>query len=56
MPIYRYSCSKCGNEFARLVRSSDASVTCPECGSEEVEKLFSRFSSPGAGCYPSGGG
>ena len=56
MPIYRYSCSRCGVEFRELVKSCDSEVSCPQCGSGKVEKLFSKFSSPGSGCYPSGGG
>ncbi|HEC34046.1 MAG TPA: zinc ribbon domain-containing protein [Chloroflexi bacterium] len=45
MPIYEYRCRRCGEEFEKLVRSLSAQevVTCPRCGSEEVEKAISLF-------------
>lgn len=52
MPIYEYICEKCKAEFEELVRSSDAKVQCPECGSVRVEKLFSPFA---RSCSGSGG-
>ena len=47
MPIYEYTCRKCGNRYEYLHRSSDAAadeVTCPDCGSKDAEKVFSTFS------------
>lgn len=43
MPIYEYKCCSCGERFDKLVRSSSAQqvVSCPSCGSEEVEKTVS---------------
>ena len=44
MPIYEYSCGKCGKVFKYLHRSFDeAKPPCPECGSDKVTKLFSSF-------------
>lgn len=40
MPIYDFHCAKCHREFELLVRGSITPV-CPECGSENVEKLLS---------------
>ena len=40
MPIYEYGCRKCGHEFEELVFSEDA-PNCPECGSNDVQKLMS---------------
>ena len=40
MPLFEYSCEKCQNEFELLVRSSDK-PTCPDCGSNQLEKRFS---------------
>ncbi|MDD2850805.1 MAG: zinc ribbon domain-containing protein [Desulfuromonadaceae bacterium] len=51
MPIYEYSCMKCGNRFEKLLKSADVeseSVECPSCGSAEVKKELSTFSSGGA--------
>jgi putative FmdB family regulatory protein len=48
MPIYEYTCGKCKNMFSLLQRidSSEKDTTCPKCGSKEVKKKFSLFSSP----------
>lgn len=40
IPIYEYSCQDCGNDFEALVRG-DARATCPECESENLERIFS---------------
>ena len=70
MPLYEFSCAKCGAEFEELVMSSKpeaiAKVACPNCGSHKVKKKMSTFASSGAGssaasasaanCAPSGGG
>ena len=40
MPIYDYSCHACDNRFEALVRPL-AVPPCPECGSEDVERLLS---------------
>jgi putative FmdB family regulatory protein len=69
MPIYEYRCEKCGTKFEKFVRSSSARIElrCPQCGSEEVRKVFSLFgtsgfrnsssgmgSAPGEACRPTG--
>jgi len=70
MPIYEFSCAKCGTEFDELVMSSKpeaiAQVACPECGSHKLKKKVSTFASGATGgssgaasaasCAPSGGG
>ncbi|MCR4667281.1 MAG: zinc ribbon domain-containing protein [Desulfovibrio sp.] len=53
MPIYEYGCRKCGREFEELVRSG-STPKCPDCGSEDVEKLMSQCCRSG-GCSCSGG-
>lgn len=69
MPIYEYSCDKCGHEFEELV-FDDAAPVCPHCGSHETRKLMSRCahctggdggeyaapSSGGGGCAGCSGG
>ena len=37
MPIYEYTCGKCGHEFETLVRS-DAVPDCPHCHSTDLAK------------------
>lgn len=60
MPIYEYVCTICGNHFEKLQKSGVASeIECPTCGSMEVKKEFSTFSSAGsassaAGCSSGG--
>ncbi len=46
MPIYDYQCSECGNIFDKLVMGSTV-VTCPKCGSGNLEKLLSKPAPPG---------
>ncbi len=66
MPIYEYSCDKCGNNFEKLVMAGEE-VKCPKCQSSMVNRQMSAFStgpgdwgvSPGpsslGGCGSSGG-
>jgi putative FmdB family regulatory protein len=43
MPIYEYLCEKCERRFEKLVRSAGADVSCPDCRSPKVRRLFSVF-------------
>ncbi len=44
MPIYEYRCHNCNRRVSILVRSfSESQVTCSNCGSTELERLFSTF-------------
>lgn len=58
MPIYEFKCLKCDQQFEKFVFSSNYSeVACPFCGSKEVEKEYSTFSSCGSDSgSPSTGG
>ncbi|MGD9575618.1 FmdB family zinc ribbon protein [Desulfovibrio sp.] len=40
MPIYEYSCQKCGRDFEELV-FDETPPTCPYCGSNDTQKLMS---------------
>jgi putative FmdB family regulatory protein len=53
--MYEYRCRKCGKSFEMLRRMQDADrdSKCPECQSEEVERLLSTFA---GGCKSSGSG
>jgi len=54
MPIYEYSCSKCG-EFEKLV-FGDQEVVCPQCGGN-VKRVMSACSfKSAAGDFKSSGG
>lgn len=58
MPLYEFTCTSCGKTFEELVDAGveGLGVTCPECGSEEIEKLVSRFASAGASASKGGDG
>ena len=43
MPIFRYTCKKCGANFELLLRRFDSEAKCPECGSVDLEKALNRF-------------
>lgn len=60
MPIYEFCCEPCELRFEVLTTISRASeTTCPECGSGEVKRVMSTFSSrtaDGCGHSSHGGG
>lgn len=41
MPIYRFRCRACNNEFRELVQSYPATVRCPKCGELTSDRKFS---------------
>ena len=43
MPTYDYECRECGKVFEVFRRFSelDEEVSCPDCGSEKTERVFS---------------
>jgi putative FmdB family regulatory protein len=42
MPIYDYVCRACGHEFEALTRGSSSKLPkCPECQSEDAERMLS---------------
>ncbi len=47
MPIYEFDCVDCNNDFQKLVHRISAidEVTCPDCGSPNIKKKLSIFSS-----------
>ena len=63
MPLFEFTCRKCGHAFEELLTASEADagkVPCPACGSRRVEKGFSSFATNttggGGGSLPAGGG
>ncbi|MFP4384137.1 MAG: FmdB family zinc ribbon protein [Spirochaetia bacterium] len=52
MPIFEYTCKKCGKESELLIRRDEKPV-CEHCGSSAVTKKFSSFAvSIGSGKAP----
>ncbi|BDR55184.1 evolved beta-galactosidase subunit alpha [Bombiscardovia apis] len=42
MPTYHYRCKNCGYDFTKEQSFSDDPITvCPECGQEQVRKVYS---------------
>lgn len=50
MPIYEYSCKKCGKNFEVLQRMGEGAegLSCPSCGESELSKKFSTFAAGSA--------
>lgn len=40
MPLYEFTCEKCGHDFEELV-SGETVVECPACGSSDTRKVMS---------------
>jgi len=40
MPIYEYTCDKCGDEFEFFLRGQEKPA-CPKCGGMKLRKRFS---------------
>ncbi len=56
MPLYDYQCRTCGNTFEllRRIQDADRELECPDCRSDQVERLLSVFAT--GGCNISGSG
>ena len=58
MPIYDYKCRECGKVSEMFLRSPDSKdIKCPNCGSDNLERLISASymiradaSAPGTTC------
>ena len=59
MPLFEFTCSKCGKVFEELLTLADldsAAVACPHCGSNDVQRGLSSFATAGGGAGTGGGG
>jgi len=62
MPLFEFTCKKCGHSFEELVTLSelnDGKLKCPACQSQRIERGFSAFAtggSTGGGLTGGGGG
>jgi putative FmdB family regulatory protein len=45
MPIFEFKCEECGARFEELV-AAGAAASCPSCGSQRAERLYSPLSPP----------
>ncbi len=65
MPLFKYRCQDCQEQFEELVSFAQSTdMECPKCGSHQTEKLVSSFAtlgrsssgnSSGSGCSGRGG-
>jgi putative FmdB family regulatory protein len=59
MPLYEFTCRKCGHVFEELLPMGEAAagkVACPACGAKAVDKGFSSFATGGGGDASAAGG
>jgi len=59
MPLYEFTCKKCGHVFEELMTAaelSDGKPACPACKSRRVEKGFSAFATNADSASAAGGG
>jgi len=57
MPMFEFTCRKCGHGFEELVSLAEleaGDLKCPACGSKRVEKELSAFATGSSGSV--GGG
>ena len=54
MPLYEYSCKKCGHIFEKLKEpgSNEGQVLCPKCGEKHSKRVYSIFNSISQNCIP----
>ncbi|MDA7864966.1 zinc ribbon domain-containing protein [bacterium] len=46
MPLYEFECKSCDSIVEMLVRSTQETSCCPDCGTTELKRLLSVPSSP----------
>lgn len=58
MPLYEFQCAKCEKVFEELVSGGTQRWPCPDCGTDEVQRVASvaaftagsRMATTGGGC------
>ena len=55
MALFEYRCSDCGKVSEHLVFSDGDALSCPDCGSDKLEKLLSTFAVNAKSAASSGG-
>lgn len=47
MPLYEYKCNACGKTIELLLSKNEDAPVCKYCGSKDMTKLMSSFSTSG---------
>lgn len=51
MALIDYKCKDCGKDFFEIVRSDKEKIVCPECKSENVQRIYKgKYYGKGGGC------
>lgn len=40
MAMYNFKCDDCGEEFTKITHGNSTTFSCPECKSDDVEKMM----------------
>ncbi len=58
MPLYEYKCSDCEIKFdaLRAMSAADVPIACPQCDSENTNRMISLFSAIGSNGVIAGSG
>ncbi len=52
VPIFEFTCGKCGSSFEEIVRSTDQTIICPHCGCQDCSRQPSAPSPLKKGAFP----
>lgn len=52
MPLFDFRCLTCGATATLLLKASDSTAACPECGGLNLEKLVAPFAFRAAAASP----
>lgn len=52
MPIFEYSCKKCGATFEKILNKAEKEITCPRCGGTATRTVSTTSAGPAisSGC------
>ena len=59
MPIFEFTCRKCGKQFEEILSLAELeseTQRCPACGADKVERNFSLFATGGPSAASGGSG
>lgn len=55
MALIDFKCDKCGDSFFEILKDDKEKVTCPNCGSESVKRIYKgKYYGKGSSCGSGG--